>query len=272
MVETSEKREVKDFWNNASCGEELYLKGFTKEDYVNHSKKRYELEPEIITFGEFSRYKDKKTLEIGVGLGADHQNLAEAGAKLSGVDLTPRAVEHTKRRFELFGLSSSLQVADAENLPFEDESFDAIYSWGVLHHSPDTSKAIQELRRVLKPGGHFKVMIYHKNSIVGFMLWLRYGLLKLRPFISLTEIYNKYLESPGTKAYRRSDIPQIFEGLEVNRIATPLNHADLLTSDVGQRHKGMLLNIARKLWPRFILRTFLPNNGLEMMIDGYKKA
>ncbi len=171
----SEKEKVKDFWNNASCGEELYLKDFTMNDYQFQADKRYELEP-IKEFAEFKFFKNLKTLEIGVGLGADHQQLAENGAILTGVDLTERAIGHTKRRFELFGLHSILSVADAENLPFENESFEAVYSYGVLHHTPNTQKAFDEVYRVLKPGGMAKVLIYNKYSLIGLMLWLRYAL------------------------------------------------------------------------------------------------
>ena len=94
-----------------------------------------------------------KVLEIGVGLGADHHQFAAAGAELFGIDLTERAIAHTQHRLTVFGLKSDLAVGDAENLNFPDESFDKVYSWGVLHHSPDTPKAIAEVWRVLKRGG-----------------------------------------------------------------------------------------------------------------------
>lgn len=262
----SKKENVKDFWDTASCGEDLYLKGFSREDYINHSKKRYALEPEILDLGQFQEFRNKKTLEIGVGLGADHQLIAESGAKLYGIDLTPRAISHTQRRFALMHLSSHLQVADAEDLPFEDNTFDTVYSWGVLHHSPNTSKAIQEVRRVLKKGSIAKIMIYNKYSIVGYMLWLRYGLMKGKPYLTLDEVYDKYLESPGTKAYSRKEVPRLFNGFEIISINTPLGHGDLLTSDAGQRHRGVLLNIAKKIWPRKLIRLFLPQHGLGMMI------
>ena len=89
---------------------------------------------------------------MGVGLGADHQRFAAAGARLTGVDLTERAIEHTRQRLAASGLSSQLQTADAENLPFANNSFDIVYSWGVLHHSPNTPKAVDEVWRVLRPG------------------------------------------------------------------------------------------------------------------------
>src|SRR5437016_2153494 len=96
--------------------------------------------------------RGRRVLEIGVGLGADHQRFAEAGAELYGIDLTDRAVRHTQGRLALFGLTSKLEVGDAERLNFPDEYFDCVYSWGVLHHTPNTAAAIAEVRRVLKPG------------------------------------------------------------------------------------------------------------------------
>lgn len=265
------KNEVNLFWNEASCGETLLLHGYSKDDYFEQSKLKYNLEPEILSFSEFDKFNNKKTLEIGVGLGSEHQKLAEAGAILTGVDLTARAIEHTRTRFELFGLKSNLAVGDAENLPFKDGSFDAVYSWGVLHHSPDTQKAVNEVYRVLKPGGFSKIMIYHKNSIVGYMLWLRYALLALKPFQSLNAIYFDYLESPGTKAYSYDEAKALFNQFEIVSISSPLGHGDLLNSDVGQRHRGTLLSIAKKIWPRWFFKIFMKNSGLFLLITLNKK-
>ncbi len=270
LNETNLKNDVKSFWNEASCGEKMFMDGFSKEDYLLQSKQKYELEPEIMKFAEFHRFNKKKTLEIGVGLGSEHQKLAEAGAILNGIDLTPRAIEHTRRRFNLLGLTSTLQVADAENLPFENDTFDAVFSWGVLHHTPDTPKAINEVHRVMKPGGFGKVMIYHTNSLIGYMLWIRYALLKGRPFLSLRYIYHHYLESPGTKAYTYNEARKLFSQFHAVSIDSLLTHGDLLTSQAGQRHKGAALNIARKFWPRWLFRRFMPRHGLFLLISFQK--
>jgi ubiquinone/menaquinone biosynthesis C-methylase UbiE len=149
---------------------------------------RYELEPYILRFADFSTWSGRDVLEIGVGLGADHQRFAEAGATLHGIALTPRAVEHTQRRLRAFDLSSSLAVGDGEHLAFPDGGFDLVYSWGVIHHSPDTAAAAREIHRVLKPGGTAKVMIFHTWSMVGFMLWVRYALLRAKPWRTLRSI------------------------------------------------------------------------------------
>jgi ubiquinone/menaquinone biosynthesis C-methylase UbiE len=267
----AEKLEVKDFWNTNSCGEQLYLKGSDEvEAFRFQSAMRYQLEPYIENFANFSSASNKKILEIGVGLGADHQKFAEAGAILTGIDLTEKAIKYSQKRLSLFGLTSMLQVADAENLPFANQSFDLVYSWGVIHHSPDTQKAVNEIYRVLDKGGEAKVMIYHKWSIVGYMLWMRYGLFRLNPFISLKEIYEKYLESPGTKAYTIQEAKEMFNQFSDVHISTMLTHADLLTSEAGQRHRGRLLKLARILFPRNIIRTFLHTHGLFMLIKAIK--
>ena len=264
------KKDVHDFWNQASCGEELYLSDTDKAGYTAQASARYDLEPYILDFSRFEDVRELNVLEIGVGLGADHQQFAEAGADLWGIDLTERAIEHTRKRLSAFGLTSNLEVGDAENLDFPDESFDRVYSWGVLHHSPDTSKAIAEVWRVLKPGGGAKIMIYHKWSMVGCMLWVRYALLGLRPWLSLTDIYAHYLESPGTKAYSVAEARRLFSAFSEVQIRTVLTHGDLLESGAGQRHQGPVLAFARTIWPRRIIRQFLPNQGLFMLIDARK--
>ena len=260
------KQKVHDFWNNSSCGEELYLSGENKESFTNHSEIRYQLEPYIQDFADFESYKGKKVLEIGLGLGADHQKYAEAGANLTGIDLTQRAADFTKSRLNCFGLSSKISVGDAENLEFPDEVFDLVYSWGVIHHSPDTIKFVEEIWRVLVPGAEAKIMIYHKWSIMGIMLWIRYGLLILRPWRSLDYIYANYLESFGTKAYSKKEALKLFSKFNEIRIDTVLTHGDLLTSDAGQRHKGLVLDIAKKIWPRRIIKFLFNRSGLFMLI------
>ncbi len=264
------KEQVHDFWNDAACGEELYLGSTDRAGYDHQAERRYALEPFIIDLAKFSETRGRRVLEIGVGLGSDHQRFAQAGADLFGIDLTERAVEHTSNRLGLFGLRSRLAVGDAERLDFADGFFDLVYSWGVLHHSPDTPKAVREVFRVLKPGGAARVMIYHKWSLVGLMLWARYAGLRLRPWTSLAEIYSRYLESPGTKAYTVAGARELFRDFANVRITTRLGHGDLLESEAGQRHRGPLLSIARAIWPRPLLRKFFPSLGLFMLIEARK--
>lgn len=268
---TSSKNDVYDFWNKKSCGEDLYLQKNDIEGYLEQAKERYKLEPFILSFVNFESTRGKCVLEIGVGLGADHCQFAHAGANLYGIDLTDRAVNHTKRRFELLGLKSNLSVGDAEHLDFNNNTFDIVYSWGVLHHTPNTPNSISEVFRVLKPGGTAYIMIYNKWSIVGLMLWLRYGLLVGKPFMSLETLYDQYLESPGTKAYSVSEASILFKEFENVNISIKLGHGDLLDSSAGQRHRGFFLNVAKKIWPRWFIKRFLSNAGLFMLVEAKKK-
>lgn len=267
---SSRKQDVHGFWQRASCGEDLYLEGASQAGYREQARQRYELEPYIEQFAAFDSAAGREVLEIGVGLGADHQRFAEAGASLSGIDLTERAVDHTRRRLQLFGLSSRLAPGDAEQLSFADASFDVVYSWGVIHHSPDTARAVSEIHRVLRSGGVARVMIYHTWSLVGYMLWLRYALLSGRPWTTLAEIYSQHLESPGTKAYTRAQARRMFSAFSRVEIRTVLTHGDLLQSQAGQRHEGAVLSIARRVWPRALLRRVARNHGLFMLITATK--
>ena len=266
----SDKQAVREFWDRAACGEELYLANQQREGYLEQARRRYELEPAIAEFAEFEAAAGQQVLEIGVGLGADHQRYAQAGARLYGIDLTERAVLHTRRRLALFGLASVLSTGDAEHLAFPSDEFDSVYSWGVLHHSPDTPRAVAEVHRVLRPGGVGRIMIYHKWSLVGYMLWVRYALLRLRPWMSLRQVYARYLESPGTKAYSIAEARRMFAAFSSVEIRICLTHADLLESAAGQRHRTALLSLARGIWPRGLLRRYAASQGLFMLIRAVK--
>jgi hypothetical protein len=113
-------------------------------------------------------------------------------------------------------------------------------------------------------------MIYHKWSLVGFALWVRYALFRLRPWLSLQYIYAHYLESPGTKAYTIDEARRMFAMFADIDVRVVLTHGDLLESGVGQRHRGLLLTTARKLWPRRLLRKLAPGAGLFMLITAAK--
>jgi ubiquinone/menaquinone biosynthesis C-methylase UbiE len=267
----SMKTAVHDFWNRASCGE-VYASG---EAYAQQLKvqaqARYALEPYIFELARFEEGCGKDVLEIGVGMGADHLEWAKSHPNsLSGVDLTERAIEHTSTRMSIGGFVSDLRVADAEDLPFFEESFDLVYSWGVLHHSPNTPAAVREVWRVLRPGGIARIMIYHKHSIVGYLLWIRYALLTGRLDRGLEEIYAKYLESPGTKAFTPAEARQMFAGFRETSICTRLAFGDLLEGAVGQRHGGVPLRLAKRLWPRWLLRRIMPGHGLILWVEARK--
>jgi len=163
--QSSLKERVRAFWQEHPCGTkfsdaEVGTRGF----YEAVEEHRYRTEWHIPEAAGFDKAKGLRVLEIGCGLGTDGARFARAGAHYAGVDLTEAAVSLARRRFELEGLAGEFRVADAEALQFADESFDIVYSHGVLHHTPDTGAAVKEILRVLKPGGRAIVMLYHRDS------------------------------------------------------------------------------------------------------------
>jgi ubiquinone/menaquinone biosynthesis C-methylase UbiE len=113
----------------------------------------------------FRSLNGRDVLEVGCGSGFASQMFAEAGARVTAVDLTEWAVANTRRRLQAFGLAADVFEGDAESLPFEDASFDPVFSWGVIHHSTDMDAALRELVRVCRPGGRVVIMVYHRRSL-----------------------------------------------------------------------------------------------------------
>jgi SAM-dependent methyltransferase len=159
------KERVRAFWQEHPCGTKFAdaAEG-SRRFFELVEQHRYQKEWHIPTAADFQSSSGLRVLEIGCGLGTDGAQFAKAGADYTGVDLTEAAVELARKRFELFDLPGKFRTADAEQLDFPDESFDVVYSHGVLHHTPDIHSAVREIRRVLRPGGEARVMLYHRDS------------------------------------------------------------------------------------------------------------
>jgi len=257
---------VREFWNAEPCGSRYLGEA---EDFDAHAHARYELEPYIPGFAQFSSARGLRVLEIGVGMGADYLQWLTAGAQASGVDLSSISVERARRRCRAAGFQPDLQVADAERLPFPDATFDVVYSYGVMHHSPDTAQCLREASRVLKPGGTARIMLYHHPSLTGLMLWLRFGLLRGR---SLRRTVYERLESPGTSTFTKKEVLGMmaqFENMSVEQVFSP---GDLLLSQPSERFRSLPYRIAWKLYPRTLARKLGKRWGLFLLITGTKSG
>lgn len=208
--------EVRRYWEREACGTSPVITGplveFSPEWFARIEEHRYAAEPMIHAVAQFTRHRGKKLLEVGVGAGTDHLQWARAGCETWGVDLTDKAIETTRRRLELHGFESSLQRIDAEVLPFPDASFDLVYSWGVIHHSDHPEAVVAEIRRVLRPGGQFIGMLYHRRSVNTLKFWVRFALLTGRPWRSLRDVIWHHMESIGTKCYEPAEVRRLFDG------------------------------------------------------------
>jgi SAM-dependent methyltransferase len=210
-----QKERVRDFWEEEPCGtEHAAAPEGSAEFFAEVERVRNELDPYIARFADFEGSRGKRLLEIGIGAGTDFIRFVRAGAVATGVDLTEHAVKLVRRRLELEGLTAEVRTADAENLPFEDESFDRVYSWGVLHHTPNTSRSVLEAIRVLRPGGDLCVMLYARYSWISYGMWVRHALLAGRPWRSLSDVLAAYMESEGTKGFTKHELRQMFTGVD----------------------------------------------------------
>jgi ubiquinone/menaquinone biosynthesis C-methylase UbiE len=159
------KERVRAFWQQHPCGTKFAdAEMGSRRFFELVEEHRYRTEWHIPAAAGFDKAKGLRVLEIGCGLGTDGARFARAGAIYTGVDLTEAAVSLARRRFELEGLAGEFHVADAERLEFDDESFDLVYTHGVLHHTPDAAAAVREVHRVLAPRGRAVVMLYHRDS------------------------------------------------------------------------------------------------------------
>ena len=159
------KERVRAFWQEHPCGTKFAdAPPGSRRFYELVEAHRYNKEWHIPSAAGFAESNKLDVLEIGCGLGTDGAQFAKAGANYTGIDLTDAAINLAKRRFELFQLPGTFRVADAERLDFPNNSFDLVYSHGVLHHTPDTAAAVREIHRVLRPSGKAIVMLYHRDS------------------------------------------------------------------------------------------------------------
>lgn len=166
--QNSKKSRAKEVWGTTPAGTS-YGKGFTigtKDFFESIICKRFEYElPFIREILDKYELKGKRILDIGAGAGYDLLEFHRRGAVVYGIDITPNNMAISKKYLSYYGCPPSLVVADAENLPFADESFDFIYSFGVLHHTPNIVQALKEAHRVAKRGARGMIAVYHKNSV-----------------------------------------------------------------------------------------------------------
>ncbi len=243
-------------------------KTFYRWNIPRHSDKGY--------FGkifDYDRYVGKPVLEVGCGMGCMAMNWAQHGALVSAVDLNPVSVVQTQRRFGVFGLQGDVREADAENLPFQDATFDFAYSWGVLHHTPNTARAIRELYRILKPGGRVGVMLYHRASAMyWFLTEYVEGFLNLENmFLTPRELASRYGDGgraegnphtwPVTRREVYQDLFTDFTHVQIDTFGTDL--AGVL---------GLWFSGFARLLPHRLLDACARRWGWSLWITGEKAA
>jgi ubiquinone/menaquinone biosynthesis C-methylase UbiE len=157
--------DVSAYWDAYPCNSAYSTHVDRREYFEEIERTRFASEPHIRIIGRFDQFQGRSVLEVGCGIGTDGFQFAKNGARYTGIDLTPAAIRISAERFRLFDVEGEFQEVNAENMPLATNSFDHVYSCGVIHHSPNTEAIVHEIHRVLKPGGTFTVMVYNRTSI-----------------------------------------------------------------------------------------------------------
>lgn len=166
-------RDVQKFWDDRPCNVmHSNAEVGTKEYFDEVEEKKYFVEPHIPMFAEFGKWKNKKVLEIGCGIGTDAVNFARAGAEYTGIELSKNSLDIAVKRFNVFNLEGTFYHGNAENLTaiVPVQKYDLIYSFGVLHHTPYPKKIVRAIEFYMGKDSELRLMLYAKNSWKAMMI------------------------------------------------------------------------------------------------------
>lgn len=254
--------EVRRFWDaNPLCANIIPYTIGTPEYFVYYDALREEIESLEFSYRlhEYRHFANKRVLDVGCGNGYVLAKYAQEGATVTGVDITPTAIDLCRKRFEGLGLVGDFRIAQAEQLPFGDATFDCVCSMGVLHHVPDTAKAVAEIHRVLKPGGRLIVMFYHRDSA---LYRLKYRLLSRwqgRPIEQLVNEFDGVGNPKGT----------VFSKQELAELLSAFGSLEMF---VGYLIGDMVLPRGGRFLPGILLKPFAGIFGWNLYAKGRKPA
>jgi 2-polyprenyl-3-methyl-5-hydroxy-6-metoxy-1,4-benzoquinol methylase len=209
--------DVQQYWDARPCNIRHSQKHVGSREYFDEVEARkYLVEPHIPAFAEFARWRGRRVLEVGCGIGTDSINFARAGAQLTAVDLSRESIRIARQRAEVMGVSNRIDFrqANAEDLTsvVDDGPYDLIYSFGVIHHTPHPEAALAQMRALAAPGGILKLMVYHRRS------WKVFWVLALKErgrFWQADELIAKHSEAqtgcPVTFTYTRREARELVE-------------------------------------------------------------
>ncbi len=209
---------VQDYWNRRPCNiRHSTAEVGTRQYFDEVEARKYFIEPHIPGFAEFEKWRGKKVLEIGCGIGTDTMNFARAGAEVTAVDLSRKSLEVARKRAEVFGLEDRINFyeANAEDLSkiIPPQKYDLVYSFGVIHHSPHPENIVAQIREhFVHPGSTLKLMVYYRYSWKVFWILMTYG---KGAFWNLDKLVATHSEAqtgcPITYSYSKRSLGQMIE-------------------------------------------------------------
>lgn len=250
--------DIKNYWNHRPCNirhsdETEYNKKF----FDQVEERRYFVEPHILDFADFKRWKGKKVLEIGCGIGTDSKRFAEAGADLTVVDLSDKSLDICKKRFEEYGLQAKFYSGNSENLSniVPIEKYDLIYSFGVIHHTTYPEKVLSEIQKYMSQDSEIRIMLYKKIcwKTLDFFFWnghkFGYNFAKTSQYFAEAQ-----LNCPVAFFYSKNELLKLFKNYNI----TSIENKFIFPYDV----KSYINKIYKK---RFIFK-LLPVKWLEKFL------
>ena len=251
--------EVKKFWNDRPCNVKHSSKDIGTKEYFNEvEKKKFFVEPHILKFTYFPSCEGKKVLEIGCGLATVGANFSFHGADYTGVELSEESLELAKKRFEVFEQTGKFYSGNAEELSsfVPVETYDLIYSFGVIHHSPHPEKIISQIKKYMNENSVLKIMLYAKDSWKNYMIES-----------GLDQPEAQY-GCPIAKTYTKQDVVELLKGYEV--LSIEQDH--IFPYQVEPYKKGEYL---KQPWfesmPDEMFRTLEKNLGWHLLITAKLK-
>lgn len=214
-------KDVQDFWDKKPCNISRSIAKIGTPGWCEDTtRNKYYVESHILEFADFKIWKNKKVLEIGCGIGITACSFAQYGALVTAVDLSEKSLEIAEKRAEVFKLQNKIKFyqGNAEELDkiVPIETYDLIWSFGVIHHSPDPSKIIQNIKKYMGPDSELRLMVYNKFSWKVFWILLTYG---KGQFWKVGELIAKYSEAqigcPVTYAYTKKSVQNLLQGFEI---------------------------------------------------------
>ncbi len=260
--------EIRDYWNKRPCnirhsGEPIGSAAWFEQT----EKRKYFVEPHIPGFAEFEKWRDRRVLEIGCGTGTDTASFARAGAAVTAVDLSDESLRITSARLKVERLAASLYQGNAEKLSLAPQTFDLIYAFGSIHHSPNPEKIIQAVNSYRNPDTVLKIMVYNRFSWKVLWILLRYGKCQ---FWKLNDFIRNYSEAetecPVTHTYSEKSITELLEqnGWKVQSIQ--VDHIFPYSIPAYKRHKYKLA-IPWKFVPKKLFRWLEKRIGWHLLVE-----
>lgn len=259
--------DVEKFWDDRPCNIRHSKKSIGTKEYFNEVESRkYFVEPHIPVFAEFSKWKGKKVLEIGCGIGTDSINFVKAGADLTCVELSDTSLDLCKRRFDVYGFKANFYKANSEELskvvPVED--YDLIYSFGVLHHTPSPENSLKEIKKYMKKDTEVRIMMYSRISYKTLHFYLKHGY-KFNFSIKKTIEYfaEAQLNCPVAYTYTKKELIKLLKDF----IVVDIYKDHIFQYDIKEyiKHKYKKTILFRYL-PNLIIRFLERNLGWHFMI------